>query len=117
VLALGRGFDPADPAQDVKLPCISFSAIPLDAGAPSTRADMTYVRNADQLNTAMHVDAKIDAAYLGAKVGGGFSIDTSNSFSSDSITVILTAITDFGRWGLDKTAGLTEFRESVAFGS
>ena len=106
-LALGLGFDPRDVTQ-YKRPCISGTHVQLDAGAIKTALSVSYVRNLDQMNLSMKVDSKADASYLGFKGGARFAMDTSYAFSANSITAILTAETDFGRWGLDASAKLND---------
>jgi hypothetical protein len=106
-LALGLGFDPADPTSP-KRPAIIATKEELDAGAPGTHLAMTYVREWDQLNFAMKVDSKVDASFLAFKGNSNYQIDVSTAFQSNSITVVLTAESDFGRWGLSADAKLNE---------
>jgi hypothetical protein len=106
-LALGLGFDPADVA-DPKRPCIVRDHVPLDPGSPKTDLAMTYVRTWDQLNLSMNVDTKTEASVLAFKGNASYSIDTSSMFTTNSITVVMTASSDFGRWGLGPKAVLTE---------
>jgi hypothetical protein len=106
-LGLGLGFDPAA-STTPKLPCIVAKKVPIDPGAVSTNLSMTYVRSWDQLNIAMKVDTKADASYLAFKGNSSFSMDTSTTFQSNAITVVMTASSDFGRWGLDADAKLTD---------
>ena len=106
-LGLGLGFDPADTSVP-KRPCIAGKKEPIDPGAVGTQFQMTYVKNWNQLNTAMRTDAKIDASYLTFKGNAEYTIDTSSAFEFNSITIVLRAWSDFGRWGLTADAKLID---------
>ncbi|MGO4666540.1 hypothetical protein [Bosea sp. 2RAB26] len=105
-LSLARGFDPRDVSK-YKIPCIVDTKVKLDSGAVKSDLKITYVKNRDQLNFSMHVDAKADAAFLTAKGSAKYSFDTSYAFDSNSITVVMTGSSDYGRWGLGNDADLS----------
>lgn len=111
-LALGRGFNPADITGDAKRPCLEAPKKPsievrLDSGPPSTRLSTAYVRNFDELTEASHFDAKASAEVLDNSGNASFSIDTQSAFARSSASVLVSAITDYGRWGLDPSTVLT----------
>ncbi|TGQ20038.1 MAG: hypothetical protein E5V67_09270 [Mesorhizobium sp.] len=105
-LALGLGFEPRD-ITDFKRPCIDFVKTQLDAGPSSTNFSLTYVKDASQLDFATHVDSKANAAFLVFKANASFSMDTKFAYDANSISVVMTAETHYGRWGLDPKAKLT----------
>ncbi|WP_248447296.1 hypothetical protein [Sinorhizobium meliloti] len=105
-LGLSFGFDPKDVTQ-YKRRCIAATHVEIDPGAVSTTVTVDYVKSRDQLNFSMKLESKADAAYLAAKGSARFAIDTSLAFKDNSLTVVMTAASDYGRWGLGSDAALT----------
>jgi hypothetical protein len=98
-MSLGVGFTPNDVARP-KIRCIEAASLPLEPGALFTQFSTTLVTNSEQLRQALSIDAKIDASYLSFGGGANFSFSDSSAFSSDAITVIISATTEFGRIAL-----------------
>lgn len=111
-LALGRGFIPSD-VTDVKLPCISSTAVHLDGGAVSTELKMSYVNKYSHAFQSLGLDTKVEASYLGTKANVGLTLKTESQFSKSNIVVILTAKSDFGRWGIGADYRLTDSAQKL----
>lgn len=107
-LALGRGFDPSDVSAKPKAACINWTSEPLNPGPPSTDFNLVYVNTYEEMNFVLGVDSKVDASYLGASAGSHAKLDTSFLTKKNTITVVLTASTNFGRWGLKAGAVLAD---------
>lgn len=104
-LALGKTFSPED-ITDVKFPCIESEYQSIDAGPPSTSLVMTFVENTSQLSQASKEEMKANLSLQ--KIKASASQTTTSSLLEDktSITLVLTATTDFGRWSLTPSAKL-----------
>ena len=107
-LSLGRGFSPNDVTTPKFPSCISFVAEALDSGPPTTVVNLTYVSSSEQLESSLRVDSKISAQYLTASASGSFSYDTTSLAKRNAITVVFTARTNFGRWGLKASPTLSD---------
>jgi hypothetical protein len=107
-LALGRGFNPSDVTGPAKASCVQWTPEPLNPGPPSTEFNVTYVNSYEELNFVMGLDTKVEASYLAASGAGSMKIDSSFLSKRNAITVIVTAKTNFGRWGLKAGATPTE---------
>jgi len=111
-LALGRTFSPEDITK-VKFACIEFESQSLDAGPPSTRLVMTFVENTKQLSQASKEEIKADVNLAKIKASGSQTNNSSYLEDTRSITLVLTATTDFGRWSLKSSAKLTPAAQAV----
>jgi hypothetical protein len=96
IMALGVGFSPNNVGQ-MKLPGIEYEKEDVENGGLATDLKTYLVSNSSQLKEALGVDVKIDASYLVYKGSGEFSLSGSKENSSDSITFVVTASTEFGR--------------------
>ena len=95
-LTLGSGFSPNDLSQ-AKIRCIEFEASPAEAGALGTKFGAAVVTDTESLKTAIELDAKIDASYLVFKGGATFGLEQSRTFAKDSLSIVVSAATEFGR--------------------
>jgi hypothetical protein len=100
-LALSKGYDPLNPFE-ATLPCLNESeVINLDtSGAYKTRFGLTIIKNREDLYRHLHISSKISAKYLFYNGGGNFNFDDEITFHSDSLTWIISAQTDYGRYAL-----------------
>jgi hypothetical protein len=99
-LHLGGGLSPNNLAQP-KADCLTYDTYLIDGDSSlKTTFSKILVRNSEQLKSALSLDAKIDASYLTFSGNSSFSYDTSSMFSGDSLTVVLTAKTEYGRKGV-----------------
>ena len=105
-LALGLGFSPNN-INDVKLPCIVVKPKKLDPGPPSTTYSYRYVRSSEEFTFAANIDSKASAQALGGSADSHFQVDTHSGFSQTSVNVLVSATTDFDRWGLEPPVELT----------
>lgn len=106
VLTLGAGFSPNN-VGEIKRDCIKAEHVALDPGALNTVLKSDVVFTTEQLRTVIGIDSKIDANYLDVAGGSGrFSYNFSSLFREDSLNIVLTASTEYGRQGL-KAADLT----------
>ncbi|MEY9401757.1 hypothetical protein ABIF66_002929 [Bradyrhizobium japonicum] len=106
-LGLGRGFDPRDITEQ-KRPGISHSVVQIDAGSPSSELTAMYVRSQEELNFSIKLDGKMEGSYLAYKGEGSYSFENESNFSQSSVSVVLTASADYGRWGMAADAKLIE---------
>ena len=113
VLGLGRGFNPADVLHDPKLPCIVAATESLDGGAPSTKLSVTYVKSMQGLEETAHVDAKASATAMGGSGSASYAVDAASAFNNTSISVLVSAETDYGRWGLKAPVLLTDAAKAL----
>ncbi|MFN8291209.1 MAG: hypothetical protein U0U70_13210 [Chitinophagaceae bacterium] len=112
-IALGRGFDPIN-LSDIKRPCIKFKPTPLDGGGSTLATfEYYYVANYESLQEELKIDTKVAASYLKDKLDLTFKSSFENSFSSNSINVILKAYAEYGRWSLDPEADLIEEAKKI----
>jgi hypothetical protein len=101
VMSLGAGFSPSD-LNAAKLRAIEFTEKPTTTGAAETKFTTLFVTNSSQLNQALGIDLQVEASYLAFKGSASFSYDQSSLFTSDTITVVMRAYTDFGSVGMEK---------------
>jgi hypothetical protein len=107
-LALGRGFDPVD-LSSIKRPGISFTEKRIDGGgAAMATYESLYVSNYQSFTEELKIDSTINASYLGNSIDSAIKHSYDNSFSTNSVTVIVKAWADYGRWSLDSGAKLTD---------
>jgi hypothetical protein len=106
VLALGRGFSPNDVTES-KIPCIVAEQVPLDPGAPKTQIRARYVRSFEEFSNAASFDLKVEASGLSYSGSAHFNIDQSSLQQSNSISVVINATTEYGRWALKAPVSLT----------
>ncbi|WP_460134707.1 hypothetical protein [Pseudomonas sp. S1_E04] len=106
-LALGRSFNPGNVLLPMR-PAIQFTEVPLDHGAPSASFKMFFVQTEDQLDTALSLDSKMEASYLGAKASGSSTFKTSYSIKTSSIVVVAKMHINYGRFGLSASATLID---------
>lgn len=100
-LHLGGGFNPQKPTTSFPTCITSDGVKAFDNDAPaSTTFILTVVHDRKSLYSHLNLDANLSARSLFASGEASMSIDDEYSFSSDSLVWILTARTDFGRYGL-----------------
>lgn len=100
-LHLGAGFNPNDVSQS-KVDCISFVSKPLDSDATlTTSLSQSVVLSTDQLKQTLSIDSKLDASYLSFSGGASFNFVSDSLFSDNSLTVVITAASEYGRLGTD----------------
>jgi hypothetical protein len=107
VLSIGVGFSPNDLSR-AKAPCIDGKPEALEAGALGTAFQANLVTNSAQLKQSMSIDTKVDASYLAFSGGGHFNFKDDSLFTSDSVTVVVTATTEFGRVGYKKRPKISD---------
>jgi hypothetical protein len=108
-LHLGGGFSPNDVAE-AKIDCLVVTTHDLDDGAAlTTNYSAVLVSNSDQLKRALHVDTKVDASYLAFSGGASFKYSADGLFSETSMTVVITAESEFAR----KAVATWTFQEGV----
>lgn len=101
-LKLGHGIS----ARNVnvgKMPCIIFQEERIDPAAANSTITVSFVRDQQQLLKTLDVDVKAQASAWGASADFGMSKSLSMKFSADSAVLLVTASSDFGRWGLKAT--------------
>ena len=96
IMSLGLGFSQNDVAR-AKRGCIQFDPSPLEPGALLTTFTSTLVTNSEQLKSALNVDSKVDASYLLFKGSASFNLQENSAVTSDSVTVVVSAYTEYGR--------------------
>lgn len=106
-LALGRGFSPNDLFAP-KEGCIDFVSMRLDPGPPLTTFSQTYVTSDRSLYESIGYELRAEAAYLDASANAGLKASSARTTDAHSVRVVVTATTDFGRWGMKAGASLTE---------
>ena len=106
-LALGLGFDPED-LKAAKAPCIIGQHRKLDAGPASTTLSAVYVTNYQQLADALNIDVNIEVSSLTAHSSAAIDYASSHQFSDTSATLVISATTDYGKWGLAPPITLTD---------
>jgi hypothetical protein len=106
-LALGRGVSPNDLFAP-KEGCIDFVPMRLDPGPPLTTFSQTYVTSDRSLYESIGYELRAEAAYLDASANAGIKATSARTTDAHSVRVVVTATTDFGRWGLKAGASLTE---------
>lgn len=102
-LALGKGYEEHD-LLDPKRSFLEFKPLQLDTGSPSAEAKLFYIRSYKGLMETSKVDVDVEASYLGFSGSGGYVLKKEASFSETSVTVILRAEADYGRWGVPSNA-------------
>ncbi|WP_139149289.1 hypothetical protein [Nitrosospira sp. Nsp13] len=98
-LSLGRGFLP----RDIRLPmksCIEADIVKLDSGPSSTIFSVLQVSSYDELASAVNFEAKGEGRYLAAGGSAYFKLNRSVFSQQNSVTIVVNATTDFGKWGL-----------------
>jgi hypothetical protein len=98
-LHLGGGFNPNDVAK-VLPDCIQYTRIPLDGESGKAKNNpltQTLVLNPEQLNQTLNMDAKLDASYLAFHGNASYNFVSDNLFSDSSLTVVISAYSDYGR--------------------
>lgn len=105
-LALGRNFDPKDITQ-AKPACIIYTSEPLDAGSPGATIEATFVRNWRQLNSTIGLDIHFEARYLAAGGSLDYTFNSETDFTESSISVVIRASADYGRYAVKAGAQLT----------
>ena len=112
VLSLGFGLSPNDITQP-KVKCITATQVSLDSGPPSTELTVNYVRNFEEFveESGMEVKADVNLKVISEKI----DLQTKYKYvnNENNVTVLVKAVTDFGRWGLDDTAKLTESAKAL----
>jgi hypothetical protein len=106
-LALGRGFSPNDLFAP-KEGCLDFVPYRLDPGPPLTTFSQTYVTSDRSLYESIGYELRAEAVYLDAKAKAGLKSVSGRASDTHSVRVVVTANTDFGRWGMKAGATLTE---------
>jgi len=105
-LSLGSGFDLSD-VRRVKSPAFKDSFIQNPktepGGNPAASLNVLLVKDASQLQNALHLDTKIDGRYLTFEGGASFSYSTEHVFDEDSATFIVTALIETPRQYLPVT--------------
>ncbi len=96
ILSLGGGFSPEDLTQK-KLRAVNYQLHKDSAGSLTTTLNATLVSNYSQLKQALHLDANIGASLLGDSFNASTGIDDSSIFSNNSLTLVISAQTEFGR--------------------
>ena len=106
-LSLGSGFDLSD-VRRVKSPAFKDSFIQNPktepGGNPAASLNVLLVKDASQVQNALHLDTKIDGRYLTFEGGASFSYSTEHAFDEDSATFIVTASTETTRQYLPVTS-------------
>lgn len=105
-LALGRSFNPID-LKSIKRPGISFVATKLDHGAPFSSYDILYVHDFVSLQDELKVDRTVSASYLSNNFESSSKHSYDNSFSSESVSILIKVFADYGRWALNPESSLT----------
>ena len=101
-LALGKGLVPTD-LQSIKREAIDFDEIPLDGDdetAVSSTLKYLYVKDFKSVKEELKVDISASASYLGAKAEFSQKKQFDTSYSENSITILIQAYSDFGRFGM-----------------
>lgn len=111
-LSLGRGFLPENVISPC-MPSILFEEVPLDHGSPSTHFSLQYVKTEDELDLAIALDTKVEASLLGAKGAGSSTFKSSFTMRKNSIVAVATISIDFGRFGINPKAELSEEAKSL----
>ncbi|MEZ0605993.1 hypothetical protein ACAX43_28145 [Paraburkholderia sp. IW21] len=113
VLAVGKNFSPND-ITEPKFPCIHFtSAVPLDNGPPSTSFHLYYVRNIDEIETVENREIKADVNINKIGAAGDIKSEIKNATTEDSVVIVVSASTDFGRWQIPSSASLVQEAKDV----
>lgn len=113
-LHLGAGFNPNDVSQS-KVDCISFTPKSLDNDATlTTSLSQSIVLSTDQLKQTLSIDSKIDASYLSFNGGATFNYVSDSLFSDNSLTVVITASSEYGRLGVDSPKLRPEYAHLLA---
>ena len=112
IMSLGVGFSPNDVSVP-KLPCVQAQRGAFENGALSTSFSSVLVTNAEQLKSALGIDLKIDASFLGGSVGGQFNYSDSALFDEKSVTLVVQATTEFGRIALQAPITLTDSAKAL----
>jgi hypothetical protein len=101
VMTLGAGFSPNN-LSAVKIPsCIDYTE-KREPGTLKTHFSSAIVRNESQLKQALNIDIRTDASYLTFSGGTTFSYDYSSLFTSDSLSMVIIATSEYGRILLKK---------------
>lgn len=98
-LHIAGGFDPLNPFE-LTLPCVEYDSIQnVDTeGAVKTRFTLSLVKSREELYKHLQVSASLSANYYFYSGGGGFEMDDESSFHADSLTWIVKAGSDYGRY-------------------
>jgi len=112
VLAIGKTFAPND-ITEPKFPCIEGEALSLDAGPPRTALTLSYARGFEDFASSTNSEVKGEANIKLITAKKDLHAKHSYLSSSDTMTVIVTASTDFGRWGLSPKAKLAAAAKAV----
>lgn len=96
---IAGGFDPLKPFE-LTLPCVDYdSIVNIDTeGAVKTRFTLSLVKSREELYKHLQVSASLSAHYYFFGGGAGFELDEENSFHADSLTWIVKAGSDYGRY-------------------
>jgi hypothetical protein len=112
IMSLGLGFNPSDITR-TKIRCIVADPVDLESGSISTVFSTQLVTNHEQLQSSLGMDSKIDASYLIFKGSATFNFHYSVSSSDDSATVVVSAVSEFGRKGLSPPKLTVEAKQIV----
>src|SRR6266446_4837725 len=101
-LHLSGGFDPVNPFE-LMLPCINYDSIKnVDTtGATKTRFTLSLIKSRQDLYHDLQVSSSLSANYLFFSAGGGFDLEDQSAFHADSLTWIVLAGSDYGRFILE----------------
>lgn len=107
ILSLGQSYDPKD-VTDYRVPCIEFEPLVRDQGSPSSSVRAVFIRNRTELELTMGLSGHAEARALGSGGRSEYSFSSVNKFSRDSVSVLLVATADYGRFSLKPGVSLTE---------
>ncbi|MEW8508783.1 MAG: hypothetical protein AB2598_18995 [Candidatus Thiodiazotropha sp.] len=105
-LTIGAGYVPND--LSLSFPgCISTLSTPMEMGALSTSITSYIVTSKSRIEEAFGIDAKLSASYLTFSGNSNYSKSSNYITENNSVTVVITAKTEFGRIGFPQGAALT----------
>jgi hypothetical protein len=106
IMSIGLGFSPND-VSAAKIRCIEYTAESLEPGALTTQFFYTLVTNSEQLKSTLSLDSKVDASFLLFSGSATYDLKESSAIASDSITVVISARSEFPRLSMKAGAHLT----------
>jgi hypothetical protein len=110
---LGGGFVPGDLTRPKK-ECVTFKPefAAGEKGALATTLSSRLIHDENELRETMGIDVRVEASYLTASASASLKLDTSRMFRRDSVTLMISAQSEYGRMVM-KDLALTEYAEKL----
>jgi hypothetical protein len=94
-MSLGSSFLPNDLGA-AKLPAFTFNTKRSEGGASETTFQASLVRRSSELRDTLNIDTSFEASYLSFSGNSSFKYESSSLFQSNSLTLVVSAMTDYG---------------------